>query len=541
MTILHRYVEKNVKAHSLYRGYSPDIPQYLHDRPHHVVKHCMSKIHLAEEFSTQQVLQKGDSGIFQVESLTEKKVWYTVRYDDPSCSCKSWQHNHLPCKHFFAVFRHYPEWGWDKLPLVYTCSPTLTLDENVIPKQNITDTESTQAAMDVTFANAQEPDTILHSLDQHESSTFRPATNAMMPVRKHALRNIGSECREILNEMKSMSYLVGNYNDLSALKEELIKLRERMSGACPSDCGLLLESTKESEPHSKKRKTKCQENSKKQDVYTYGKIPKQESRKHKYAGRVGSKASMMKRLYKTKKNPMVDLSNKENETKPTSVTNVSTTTTSGPNSNVEIRTPCQSINTYTVAMEVPEWGGSITMNDRKTSMVNTCPIDNWLVITYIILQLYPVIYKVLSSMVACPGAKTMLRLHHLYKQKKFNEAKWYLAQLNGLPANATNEGNVVDFFGREHNQFVRHLAPLFRHTSVSRCSNKNCPHKTLITDSSSNPTIVQTSGTSNNIQHSLAHEIKSWFESEFQSQCLLKLTDHMPDKADIYIMNGTSM
>lgn len=185
--------------------------------------------------------------------------------------------------------------------------------------------------------------------------------------------------------------------------------------------------------------------SKKKCLYLWKK-PKQESRKQKYAERgMMHDDSMMKRLYKTK----VDLSNKENETKPTTVTNVSTA--SGPKSNAEICTPCQSINTYTVAMEVPKWGGSITMNDRKTPMVSACPNNNLLVITYIILQLYPVIYKVLSSMVASPGAKTMLRLHQLYKQKKFNEAKWYLALLSGLPANATNEGNVVDFFGSEHN------------------------------------------------------------------------------------------
>ncbi len=67
-------MEKNVKAHSLYRGYSPDIPAYLHNRPHQVVKQCMSKIHLAEEFSSEQVLQKSGSGEFQVKSVLQKKM-----------------------------------------------------------------------------------------------------------------------------------------------------------------------------------------------------------------------------------------------------------------------------------------------------------------------------------------------------------------------------------------------------------------------------------------------------------------------------------
>jgi hypothetical protein len=62
----------------------------------------------------------------------------------------------------------------------------------------------------------------------------------------------------------------------------------------------------------------------------------------------------------------------------------------------------------------------------------------------------------------------------------------------------------------------------------------------LKTDSSSNPAIVQISGTSSSIQHSVMNEIKSWLESEFKSQCLLKCTGSIPEKADISIMEGSS-
>jgi hypothetical protein len=294
-----------------------------------------------------------------------------------------------------------------------------------------------------------------------------------------------------------------------------------MSEACPSDSGLLLE-TMIDEPQTKKRKTKCKKNLMKKDGHTYQNIPKQESKKHKYAGRVGSKACMMKKLYKPKKNPVVNLYKKDiPKTEPTIAKNNSTTTAP-------------------LAMEFPEWGGSIHINNRNISMVNTCPIDNWLVITYIILQLYPPIYKGLSNMVTCPGAKMLLRLYELYKQKMFSEAKWYLAQLNNLSAHTTKDGAVVNFFGNEHNRFVRHIASLFRHTSVSRCSNENCPHKVLITDSTSNPTIAELSCTSSNIQQNLVQEIKCWFESEFESQCLLKFADEIPEEAEIYIMEDAT-
>ncbi len=42
----------------------------------------------------------------------------------------------------------------------------------------------------------------------------------------------------------------------------------------------------------------------KKDGHTYQSIPKQESKKHKYGGRVGSKACMTKKLYKPKNIPI---------------------------------------------------------------------------------------------------------------------------------------------------------------------------------------------------------------------------------------------
>jgi hypothetical protein len=92
----------------------------------------MAKKHLAEEFYPKQVLHQSDDGVFKVQSSTQTNVWYTVKFDTPSCSCMSYQHDHLPCKHFFAVFKNYPEWGWEKLPLGYISSPTLTLSKVLV-------------------------------------------------------------------------------------------------------------------------------------------------------------------------------------------------------------------------------------------------------------------------------------------------------------------------------------------------------------------------------------------------------------------------
>ena len=39
---------------------------------------------------------------------------------------------HLPCKHFFAVFRFKAEWTWDRLPKNYLNSPRLSCDIDVL-------------------------------------------------------------------------------------------------------------------------------------------------------------------------------------------------------------------------------------------------------------------------------------------------------------------------------------------------------------------------------------------------------------------------
>ena len=212
--------------------------------------------------------------MFQVESSTQQQSWYTVRFDAPSCSCMSWEHNHLPCKHFFAVFKHHSEWGWEKLPLAYRCSPTLTLDEDVIPQQDMNQEIGLNTVTESSSADANVDATTTPQLSSPcEKTTFKPAADKLMPVRKSNQRSVGSECSEILNEIRKMTYLVSDYESLCTLKKELITVDRNLKEACPSDSGLLLEAT--SEPQAKKRKTEqvnCK-NREIQGVDSYSKIP----------------------------------------------------------------------------------------------------------------------------------------------------------------------------------------------------------------------------------------------------------------------------
>lgn len=131
----YKYVFKNFKQSDLYRSYNPAVvPEYLQGRPKQTILHCLHRLASSNKFSHSDVTQAApNSGKFPIKS---NKGSQTVEFEDqsgePKCTCKDWLTYHLPCKHFFAVFRHFPEWGWEKLPGSYLMSPYLSLDNQAI-------------------------------------------------------------------------------------------------------------------------------------------------------------------------------------------------------------------------------------------------------------------------------------------------------------------------------------------------------------------------------------------------------------------------
>ena len=89
---------------------------YLQDRPHHVVKHCMQRMHAAKsDFISQDIVQQSET-IFSVKSKGAStnpdgttKWWYNVQLGNdhsfPKCECFDFKHHYLPCKHFFAIYQ----------------------------------------------------------------------------------------------------------------------------------------------------------------------------------------------------------------------------------------------------------------------------------------------------------------------------------------------------------------------------------------------------------------------------------------------------
>ena len=235
---LFRYVEKNTRCHSLYHPYSDDVPVYLHEKPKPVIDTARHKIRLAEEIPASDVKTTGSSGEFRVKSKDADKCWYLVSFgnkiDKPFCECLSWLRNHFPCKHFFAIFSHFPDWGWEKLPQHYRNFPLLTLDEAIIGI-------STKPV-----AEPQEPLDLPESMSvsdniQEESTLPYHVEYTKLPQKKCSPKEVGSACREILFEIKQIIFLIDDLRELETLKADLQDIHQRLKNVVPSDNGLQVE------------------------------------------------------------------------------------------------------------------------------------------------------------------------------------------------------------------------------------------------------------------------------------------------------------
>ena len=126
-----KYIFHNYKLSEEYRSYSKDIPEYLKGRPKSVIFHCLERKAKCHKFTKDDITKVAD-GVFEVLKSGGGK--HTVTFSTPECTCKDWVRHHIPCKHFFAVFEHFPDWDWSKLPHDFQGSCYLSADISSVQK-----------------------------------------------------------------------------------------------------------------------------------------------------------------------------------------------------------------------------------------------------------------------------------------------------------------------------------------------------------------------------------------------------------------------
>lgn len=189
-----RYVQATIQQTKAYRRPRYQIPIYLEGRPHKVQSLCLLNIERGQSIP-QNHLSEFESGKFDVASSGGNK--WTVIIHDGTCACPAFQSTNIPCKHFFAIFHHYPKWGWKDLPKTLTGSSHMILDD-------VTDvTEGITIDMDV-----DDPPTA------HSQSQELPKS-VTIGARIYRLQK---QIEENLAKCRTLAFLT---NDIAALEQSL--------------------------------------------------------------------------------------------------------------------------------------------------------------------------------------------------------------------------------------------------------------------------------------------------------------------------------
>ncbi|XP_078349678.1 uncharacterized protein LOC144634557 [Oculina patagonica] len=227
-----KYVEENTRRSKNYKRYDPKMPPYLYNRPRHIVQHCLDKRELANAIPAHHVVSKGD-GKFEVHSQTPMlNVWYKVSFGGqdatPSCMCDDWQRTRLPCKHMFAIFKHKPDWGFESLSEKYRNSPFFTLDEDLIfPVDNI----------HVEQAEYPKEEPVIVGTSQE-----RENNKENLPYPKRYNKTVATQCRDLMNQAKSLTFIVDDPDVLEQVRKSLQNCVKLMENSAPKAAnGLILE------------------------------------------------------------------------------------------------------------------------------------------------------------------------------------------------------------------------------------------------------------------------------------------------------------
>ena len=229
----------------------------MHDKPEKFTKHCVDRLSSANTIKRKDI-SGSDRDLFLVNSSVQD-VKYTVSLGDdisfPNCTCEDWRKTLMPCKHMLAVISLVDGFEWTSISLKYRNSPFLQLDSSVILETDET---------------IKPPDDMLET-EENVTQTVRLSEfrKKIFPKTSKA-----SFCRDLLNQIKSMTFTVYDNDALDHLHELLSKAVKTLSYHAPKDDNLIIErpTVMRVVPKSSRR---------------FAHLPKPKSKKTFLSGRVG--------------------------------------------------------------------------------------------------------------------------------------------------------------------------------------------------------------------------------------------------------------
>ena len=174
----------------------------------------------------------------------------------PSCTRYNWRRTGYPCKHFFLIFEEFPAWNWEAY--LYTQSRFLCLDDFQNNKGN-----SNHVKGNCDSSDKQSETSSKDYYDQSECfmeddvSVKVPHILEEIPKSSGPLRFAGQICTEILNEIRSLSFLIKDEESIwDDVKEKLEEVRPLLQSSTKTESSIpLLPSSNES--NKRKSNIKC--------------------------------------------------------------------------------------------------------------------------------------------------------------------------------------------------------------------------------------------------------------------------------------------
>ena len=212
------------------RKYNYDVPEFMRDKPRKFVNHMRERMTAAAKIRATSVKVIDEkNGLFKVQGRGTD-TWYKLNFaasgsdEMPHCQCPDWAQNLLPCKHFLAVMREHPAWNWSKFPRQYRQFPFITQDDFIVSKVRPPN-ENVEAFQEVDISS---------QMDFKELPTFKP---------NH--RSKATACREVLKEMKSLTYIVYDEEVLIEVTSALEDIMAKLKVAATHDDGFVLQDEKD--------------------------------------------------------------------------------------------------------------------------------------------------------------------------------------------------------------------------------------------------------------------------------------------------------
>ena len=252
-------------------------------------------------FSTEAQVKvlKEASGTFSVKSertSDEYKVYLLSPHDNsvPSCEYADWQQNYLPCKHILAVVQSTTiSLGWEDLPLEYRESPYISLDADILFQH----TDSQQP---------EQSDKNWNPVFNVSLPTITPtgSLSAEIPKKVYPKRTHVTRCCDLLARIKNLTHECTNAEVLETLEQNLKTVLKDLEAGCESASGIILTSdaTTTGNALTDLPGNKCKKkHAAKSNVATKKLKLEQTKKRHLFNNRVGQKAQIMKKFFKTNK------------------------------------------------------------------------------------------------------------------------------------------------------------------------------------------------------------------------------------------------